>query len=183
MQKLKKHIPVDAYGACGNLTCLPRLSRKCREEVIRQYKFYLALENTECDDYITEKTWANSLLQGVVPIVNGPRRRDYEELLPPNSFIYLGDFKSVKDLADYLRMLDSRPDLYVKFLEWQYKGTVESPPWSLQMFCPLIPTIEKVKRGELKRSLVRTSKYYNSCRKGQESKTEKNLLGDRWSPW
>ena len=53
---LMKHIRVDIYGNCGNLSCLPRMSEKCLK-VMESYKFFLSLENSECDDYITEKFW------------------------------------------------------------------------------------------------------------------------------
>ena len=182
--ELKKHIPVDAYGRCGNLTCLPVGSRKCDVELLRQYKFYLAIENAECDDYITEKSWRKPLMEGVVPIVYGPRRRFYEELLPPNSFIFLGDFKNVKELADYIRMLDSKPELYVKYLEWQYKGSVE---WYFQWdkptrVCSVIPVIEKVKRGQLKRFMVGKSNYLATCRKKETFPNASFGVGS-WVPW
>jgi hypothetical protein len=34
-----------------------------------QYKFYLALENSDCEDYNTEKVFRNSFSSGMVPVV------------------------------------------------------------------------------------------------------------------
>ncbi|OQV25734.1 putative Alpha-(1,3)-fucosyltransferase C [Hypsibius exemplaris] len=44
--ELAKYIPVDVYGACGNLTCGPRGEREaeCLSK-IREYKFYISFEN------------------------------------------------------------------------------------------------------------------------------------------
>ncbi|XP_022110764.1 uncharacterized protein LOC110990203 [Acanthaster planci] len=181
VKKLQSYVPVDVYGRCGNLTCKPRTS-KCNKDLVRNYKFYLALENSECDEYVSEKTWDKTLLVGVVPIVYGAPRKDYEEFLPPNSFIYVGDYNTVKELADYLKLLDSRPDLYAKYFEWQYKGHVRStrvfyntfPP---TRFCHVIPIIEKVRRGELPRKPVLSSNFYQTCRK------KPDFVLDQWNPW
>jgi hypothetical protein len=57
---LQKYIQVDVYGKCGNLTCPKRedennSSEECRDMTGQNYKFYMALENSLCRDYITEK--------------------------------------------------------------------------------------------------------------------------------
>ena len=145
VKELNKHIPVDTYGACGPLKCNQRQSKKCKGDLLRTYKFYLVLENSECGDYITDKLWDKPLKHGVVPIVYGPNRKVYEELAPPNSFIYIGDYKNIQDLASYLKLLDSNPELYAKYLEWQYKGTgnIGDPQFiSNTVYCNLIPVIE-----------------------------------------
>ncbi|XP_071485806.1 glycoprotein 3-alpha-L-fucosyltransferase A-like [Diadema antillarum] len=103
VEELKKHIPISMYGSCGNTPC-PR-DERCNRK-LRKHKFYLAFENSECRDYITEKLWRNAFLNDIVPVVYGPPREDYEKVLPPNSFIHVHDFKSVKELAEYLSKLD-----------------------------------------------------------------------------
>ena len=53
--ELSKHIDVDIYGKCGNLTCRRKTEESCNKMLKRKYKFYLAFENSNCKDYITEK--------------------------------------------------------------------------------------------------------------------------------
>ena len=59
-QELQKHIQVDIYGNCGTRSC-PRSSRKCFDMLNKYYKFYLAFENSNCREYITEKFFVNGL--------------------------------------------------------------------------------------------------------------------------
>lgn len=62
--ELKKYIPVDIYGACGSKKC-PRFpvdsKEMCFHMLDKDYKFYLAFENSNCRDYITEKLFVNGL--------------------------------------------------------------------------------------------------------------------------
>lgn len=54
VRELQKHVEVHIYGDCGTRRC-GRNERKCGEMLRRQYKFYLAFENSNCREYITEK--------------------------------------------------------------------------------------------------------------------------------
>ncbi|RXG73947.1 Glycoprotein 3-alpha-L-fucosyltransferase A [Armadillidium vulgare] len=60
-KELAKYIPVDIYGACGSHRCPRSNSAKCFEMLNKEYKFYLAFENSNCRDYITEKFFVNGL--------------------------------------------------------------------------------------------------------------------------
>ena len=53
-KELSKYIPVDIYGKCGNMC-----GSGCEAMVSRDYKFYLAFENSFCDGYATEKVRLN----------------------------------------------------------------------------------------------------------------------------
>ncbi|KAJ8031454.1 Glycoprotein 3-alpha-L-fucosyltransferase A [Holothuria leucospilota] len=126
VRNLSKHIEVDMYGACGDDNCT--LShRKCQYgPLVQEHKFYLALENKVCKDYITEKFWSNALKQNLVPIVYGPSRSEYEKWAPPHSFIHVNDFESMEELAKYITKLDEDDALYSEYFEWQRHGSVES---------------------------------------------------------
>jgi hypothetical protein len=58
---LQKYIPVDIYGKCGTQKCPRSTETECYEMLNRDYKFYLAFENANCKDYLTEKLFENSL--------------------------------------------------------------------------------------------------------------------------
>lgn len=121
-RELSKYIHVDIYGTCGPLKC-PRTDRKCFEILDKEYKFYLAFENSNCRDYITEKFYVNGLGQNVLPIVMGSRPEDYERSAPERSYIHVDEFNSPKELAAYLHRLDKDDDLYNSYFRW--KGTGE----------------------------------------------------------
>ena len=80
------------------------------------YKFVLAFENNLCDDYVTEKVW-KPLHVGTVPIVLGAY--NYSSLFPPKSYIDIKDFKSPRDLADYMLLLDRNDRLYNEYFKWR----------------------------------------------------------------
>ena len=60
-RELSKYIQVDIYGPCGNLRCPRHQSKQCFKMLNDNYKFYLAFENSNCKDYITEKFYWNGL--------------------------------------------------------------------------------------------------------------------------
>ncbi|XP_008179943.1 glycoprotein 3-alpha-L-fucosyltransferase A isoform X3 [Acyrthosiphon pisum] len=120
-RELAKYISVDVYGVCGQFKC-PR-SDKCFQLLDQDYKFYLAFENSNCLDYVTEKFFVNGLQHNVLPVVMGGRRDDYERIAPKRSYVHVDDYESPKRLAEYLRRLDADDDLYNEYFRW--KGTGE----------------------------------------------------------
>lgn len=61
VQELRQYIPVDIYGDCGDFQCPRSRQVDCDRLIRRQYKFYLAFENSNCEQYITEKFFRNAL--------------------------------------------------------------------------------------------------------------------------
>ncbi len=79
----------------------------------------MAFESTTLRiDYITEKFW-RSLSYGVIPIVLGPKRQDYERVAPPNSFIYAKDYNDPQTLAKHLYDVSTNPNEYEKYHRWR----------------------------------------------------------------
>lgn len=66
-------VQVDIYGFCGDFKCPRSSADKCFEVLDHDYKFYLAFENSNCKDYITEKFFVNALGRNILPIVMGGR--------------------------------------------------------------------------------------------------------------
>ncbi|XP_012148355.2 glycoprotein 3-alpha-L-fucosyltransferase A isoform X2 [Megachile rotundata] len=122
-KELSKYIQVDIYGTCGTLRCPRSQSQACFEMLDEDYKFYLAFENSNCKDYITEKFFVNGLGHNVLPIVMGAHPTDYARSAPYRSYIHVDEFESPKELAEYLHRLDKDDELYNSYFRW--KGTGE----------------------------------------------------------
>lgn len=123
VKELRKHTNVDVYGKCTNLKGEEgKRSTVTRDMLAKQYKFYLALENSDCDDYITEKFWIN-LQNGMIPIVRGHRSR-YEKVAPPGSYIHADSFLTPKHLAEHLNTISANSTLFHQYHEWRRKFQV-----------------------------------------------------------
>ncbi|XP_010218434.1 PREDICTED: alpha-(1,3)-fucosyltransferase 5-like, partial [Tinamus guttatus] len=128
-QELKRHITVDIYGRNHQPLARDRLL-----PTLAQYKFYLAFENSQHEDYITEKVWRNALSAGTVPVVLGPPRDNYERFLPPDAFIHVDDFASARDLARYLLELSEDAERYKRYFEWrQWLKPVVVSGWAVRL--------------------------------------------------
>ena len=116
VRELTKYIQVDIYGACGNYSCPKFEEKACMELLEEKYKFYLAFENSICDDYITEKSF-RTLGYNLVPVVMGGG--NYTRDLPPHSFIDTKEFSSPRHLAQYLHYLSRTPTKYLEYFQWK----------------------------------------------------------------
>lgn len=173
VRELQKHITVDVYGGCGTFTCPGHFTRDC--PTIQEYKFYLAFENSNCREYITEKLWWNAYHKETVPVVMGAPKSDYEKLCPPNSFIHVDDFDSPADLARYLSFLLNNDTAYNSFFEWKRKykvlnehGYFGSPSLHLCRMC------EALNRG------TSTPKIYTDLTSFWNAETD--CSASTWSP-
>lgn len=113
---------MDIYGACGNFKCSRSTADKCFDILDHDYKFYLAFENSNCKDYITEKFFVNALNRNILPIVMGARPEDYEVSAPHRSYIHVDEFASPRELAEYLHILDKDDELYNSYFKWKSTG-------------------------------------------------------------
>ncbi|KYR00795.1 glycosyltransferase [Tieghemostelium lacteum] len=121
---------IDSIGKCLNNQKVGRGDQKIgaqgkgeiKMELLKKYKFSLAIENSECEDYVTEKLW-EPLSVGTIPIYLGAPNID--RFLPsPDAIINVRDFDSAQSLADYVRLVDTNETLRRKHLKW-----IEEP-WS-----------------------------------------------------
>ena len=137
-EMLKNGLKLDRFGKCFHRQ-LDKRSKKDFHEFLQHYKFYLAFENSlHCRDYITEKFSINSLAAGLLPVVYGPVRENYEAIAPPHSFIHVEDFNSSKDLVDYLNYLDRNDSAYAEYFAWRDKDAKSLFPYGKYMgFCAL----------------------------------------------
>lgn len=119
--RLKAVVPVQVYG---RWTGKPLPPRALLPTISRCY-FYLAFENSESKDYVTEKLWRNSYQAGAVPIVLGPPPSDYKAVAPPGSFIHVDEFVSAEDLGRRLKELAADEEGYGSYFGWRQEWEVK----------------------------------------------------------
>lgn len=129
--ELRKHIAVDVFGKCppiADTQACPRTNSQCDDMLKKDYLFYLSFENTFCPDYVTEKFYRPFRL-GAVPVVSGGA--NYSLFAPPHSYINARDFKTPKQLADFLTKLSLNRDLYSHYFDW--KRDFDFEPLAIQI--------------------------------------------------
>nr|XP_027210879.1 alpha-(1,3)-fucosyltransferase C-like [Penaeus vannamei] len=111
VQELSNYVSVGKYGSCGQ-----RCGRDCWPNIIgRNYTFYLSLENSWCDDYVTEKLYMPLALY-MVPVVWGAA--NYSRILPPNSYIDAREYHP-KELAQLMIRLRADPVALGRYHLWR----------------------------------------------------------------
>ncbi|KAF1744064.1 hypothetical protein MXB_753 [Myxobolus squamalis] len=83
-----------------------------------KYMFFIAAENSHCQEYATEKYWT-ALIKGAIPIVVG-YPSNLTNLIP-GSYINAFDFRHPMDLANYLKQITKNKEEYIKYHEWRQK--------------------------------------------------------------
>ena len=116
---------MDTFGICGRKKC--RKNSDCEETLTRDYKFYLAFENSVCQEYVTEKFFLTLQRFLVLPIVLS--RSVVSKLAPNHSFIAVDDFESPQELAKYLLYLDRNPEIYLTYFWWRREFRVSRGLW------------------------------------------------------
>ena len=131
MRQLMKFVQVDSYGAClrNKNDLVSRYGSKngknfkeLKSELARQYKFTLVFFNQDCE-YFVDDQLSHALNAGSVPVVMSTDKLD--EFLPGNlrqSVIKVRDFRTPKDLSDYLKYLSTNETEYNNYLTWKSKG-------------------------------------------------------------
>ena len=118
VNEMRKYIDVDVYGKCGTFKCGEPLvidNDECHTNLTKQYKFYLAFENSICNEYVTEKTF--HIFQHQMPIIPVVRSApDVKSLVPNGTFINTREFKSPKALAKFLKGLGKDKIQYMTYL-------------------------------------------------------------------
>ncbi|XP_059187686.1 alpha-(1,3)-fucosyltransferase 4-like [Centropristis striata] len=150
--QLRRYVHVDVFGRAG--WPLPEGSGSV-VRLVRRYQFYLALENSQHTDYITEKLW-NAVRAGAVPVVLGPSRQNYERFLPREAFIHVDDFPTVRGLARYLLMLRRNPARLRRHLDWRDGYSVHQPAFWSEHYCAACRAVRRTRgRTALVQDLTR----------------------------
>ncbi|KAI9124376.1 hypothetical protein K1719_004298 [Acacia pycnantha] len=137
-KKLFSLLPHHSFGKClnnvGGLDMALSLYPECANDAnvtpkwwdhlhcaMSHYKFVLAIENTRTDSYVTEKLFY-ALDSGAVPIYFGaPNVMDF---VPPHSIIDGTKFRSLEELASYVKVLANDPVAYAEYHAWRRCGVL-----------------------------------------------------------
>eukprot|EP01133_Synstelium_polycarpum_P003778 gene3778-4357_t len=152
-------LDVDSMGPCLNNLNVTKVWGMVnwntqKQELIKDYIFTLALENTRCLDYVTEKLW-QPMTVGSIPVYLGaPNVRDF--LPDPDAAILIEDFKTVNDLANYMIEVANNETLRYKHLKWitdpdrftKWKAYNDSKKASTDIFCKICRNIKQVKETD-----------------------------------
>jgi hypothetical protein len=120
VRKLMNAMPVDSYGAClnnNNGHSKTRMSGNI--ELYSKYKFVLSIENSKCEDYVSEKL-VFAVASGSIPIVAGrDNKPNYAKYMPKGSYINIYDFASVSSLVRHLKKVASSKTEYEKYIRFK----------------------------------------------------------------
>ena len=111
--ELQRYIQVNIFGSCWGTPCEWNEDEECLRR-ITNHKFYLAFEDSLCPDYLTDAffRWYS---KNMVLVVRGGAA--YKKDLPSGTYINTADFKTIRDLASYLRYLDEHDEQYIQYLK------------------------------------------------------------------
>jgi glycoprotein 3-alpha-L-fucosyltransferase len=154
--RILRHEPntsVEGYGRCVDYYpmhfCVA--GSQCEKDYMSKFKYYLSFESMTCRDYITEKFF-KAFYHGLIPIVYGPDRIDYERFAPAQSFIHINDFnKDMNKLANYLQEIHRNFTLYSMYHQWRktYEVIIDGKALERIRMCELCERLNKVRRGDV----------------------------------
>jgi hypothetical protein len=111
IEKLSKYKKVDMGGKCQN-----NINRNVKNKIefLSNYKFSIAMENSNGDGYLSEKI-VDSFLAGTIPIYYG----DYilDEFINPKSYILIKGEKDIEKKIEYIKKIDSDDNLYKSIMK------------------------------------------------------------------
>ncbi|GKD55204.1 glycoprotein 3-alpha-L-fucosyltransferase A, partial [Tanacetum coccineum] len=133
----KAIVKIDSYGGChrnrdGNVN---------KVEALKRYTFSLAFENSDEEDYVTEKFF-QSLVAGTIPAVVGPP--NIQDFAPaPGSILHIKDLKDIEPVSKTMKYLVANPAAFNESLrqvsilvtpgsrtfmalKWKYDGPSDS---------------------------------------------------------
>ena len=142
IKELNKYKTIDMGGRYNN-----NIGGRIKDKIkfLSSYKFSIAMENSECDGYISEKI-IDSFLAGTIPIYYGNYMVD--EYINPKSYILIRDEKDMYQKIEYIKMIDNDDEKYKKFLKKGVlidKNIADKIEEELKLFLENIFTQDKIK--------------------------------------
>ncbi|KAM8944398.1 alpha-(1,3)-fucosyltransferase 7 [Lycaon pictus] len=146
-RQLAPHLQVDVFGRANRQP----LCANCLLPTVAQYLFYLSFENSQHQDYITEKFWRNALAAGTVPVVLGPPRATYEAFAPADAFVHVDDFSTAQELASFLANMNESH--YRRYFAWRDRLRVRLFGDWRERFCAICTHYPHLPRGQVYQDL------------------------------
>ena len=115
---LKNYINIEVLGRCGDDK---NMDYESRNKVLNDYKFYLAFENSDCKNYVSEKYW-RSLERHQIPIVAW--KNNMTRVVIPGSYINVFDFRNLDEAGRYIAEVDRNETLYNGYFDWMYSYSI-----------------------------------------------------------
>lgn len=166
IKELRKYMSVDVYGGCGQ-RCPP--GHNCRQFAYSTYKFYLAFENSLCEEYVTEKFFTTVESARIVPVVLGLAR--YDHYIPTNAYIDIRNFTTPRELAAYMNYLDKNTTAYLEYFQWrQYALPIKVPRY----ICELCLKLFLDDKDNKQQSLEKIDQYWNKNTQCHKLKINQN---------
>lgn len=131
--ELKKYLNVKVFGRCGDVC--PDGYQSCNK-LLGDYKFYIAFENSDCNDYVSEKYW-RSLIREQIPLVAWKLNMD--GIVIPGSYINVYDFANIEAAGRYIANVGRNRTLYNSYFRWRFTHTLENT----NGWCNLCDTLRK----------------------------------------
>ncbi|GMT12146.1 hypothetical protein PFISCL1PPCAC_3443, partial [Pristionchus fissidentatus] len=104
------HLNITLRGSCYGKS----VSGDELDNLIKTHRFVIAMENSACMEYVTEKAFRYKSL--IVPIVLS--RKLVKDIIPADSFIAVDDFDNVTEFKDRISTLERNEDEYMKYFAW-----------------------------------------------------------------
>ncbi|GAB2231567.1 hypothetical protein Drorol1_Dr00010575 [Drosera rotundifolia] len=116
----KNGITIDSYGNCHR----NHDGKVNKVETLKRYKFSLAFENSNEEDYVTEK-YFQSLVAGTVPVVVGaPNIQDFAPC--PDGILHIKELGDVDAVSKKMKYLAENPSAFNHSLRWKFEGPSDS---------------------------------------------------------
>lgn len=121
MKKLMDKLQVDSYGGClKNKFSHPSEHMTGNIQLFSKYKFVIAIENSNCQDYVTEKL-VHAVASGSIPIVAGrDGKPDYLRFMPKNSYINIYDYKTIDEAVARIKSIAINKTDYDSFIHFKH---------------------------------------------------------------
>ncbi|KAL7584193.1 hypothetical protein Lser_V15G45813 [Lactuca serriola] len=101
------------YGSSNSN--IPHNEKLNKVEALKHYNFSLAFENSNDEDYVTEKYFQSPVILGSIPVVYGAL--NIQDFAPSrDSILHIKDLKDVESVANTMKRLSENHTVYSELL-------------------------------------------------------------------